>query len=145
MHQPTLFYTAYVNCRPVEAWRAIVDGDLTEQYFYGTRVESTWEPGAAIRYHGADGGLVAGGAVIAIDPPHRLEMSFHPRWDPLLETEGPVHEVWTVEAADGQTKVSVEVWDVDPESQTYAQFFEGLPFIVSGLKTMLEKGIAEEG
>jgi uncharacterized protein YndB with AHSA1/START domain len=141
---PTLICTAYVSCRLAEAWRAIVDGDLTEQYFYSTRVESTWEPGAAIRYLNADGGVVADGAVIAIDPPHRLEMSFHPRWDPQLEMEGPVHEMWRVEAANNLTKVSVEVWDVDPDSQTYSQFFEGLPFIVSGMKTVLEKG-SDEG
>ena len=100
MPPPTLSHTAYINCRPAEAWRAIVDGDLTEQYFYGTKVETTWEPGAAIRYLGADGGVVADGSVIAIDPPQRLEMDFHPRWDPEMEAEGPVREVGAVEAAD---------------------------------------------
>jgi len=142
--QPTLSHTAYINCRPGEAWRAIVDGDLTQLYFYGTRVESTWEPGAAIRYLGADGGVVADGAVIAIDPPHRLEMDFHPRWNPTMETEGPVREVWAVEAADDLTKVSLEAWAIDPDSATYAEFSEGLPFILSGMQRVLEKGIADE-
>ena len=139
MPQPTLSHTTYVKCRPAEAWRAIVDGDLTEQYFYGTRVESTWEPGAAIRYLSADGGIVADGAVVAIEAPHRLEMDFHPRWSPEMEAEGPVREVWVVAAAGDLTKVSLEALDIDPASTTYAEFSEGLPFILSGMQRELEK------
>ena len=140
MKQPVHVYKAYINCRLEAAWRAITDGDLTVQYFYGTRVESTWEPGAEIRYLGADGGVVADGTVIAIEPPHRLEMSFHAHWDPDLEAEGPLREVWLVEEAEGMTKVSVEMWDVALDSKTYTDFTDGFPFIVSGMKTLLETG-----
>lgn len=140
MSEPTYVYVAYINCRPDAAWRAITDGDLTVQYFYGTRVESTWERGAEIRYIGADGGVVADGTVIAIEPPHRLEMSFHAHWDPDLEAEGPVREVWLVAEAEGLTKVSVEMWDVALHSNTYTDFTDGFPFIVSGMKTLLETG-----
>lgn len=140
MSRPTMFHTVFVNCRPEDAWRAITDGDMTVQYFYGTKVESTWEADAAIRYLGPDGEVVADGVVIAIDAPHRLEMSFHPRWNPDLDAEGPVREVWTVETADDATKVSVETWDVDSDSKTYAEFIEGFPYILSAMKTVLESG-----
>jgi len=33
--------------------------------------------------------LVADGKVVAIDAPHRLEMTFHAHWDDDLEEEGP--------------------------------------------------------
>lgn len=140
MTRPVYEYVAYVKCEPDAAWRAITEGDQTLQYFYATRVESTWEPGAPIRYLGTNGSVVADGAVIAIDAPRRLEMDFHPRWDPGLDAEGPVREVWLVEAANDVTRVSVQVWEVDVESKTYADFTTGLPFIVSGMKTLLETG-----
>jgi len=67
-------------------------------------------------------------------------MAFHARWDPELEAEGPVREAWIVTDADGMTMLSVEMHDVDPASKTYSEFTGGFPFIVSGLKTLVETG-----
>ncbi len=120
-----------------EVWRAVVDHDVTVRYFYGTRVDSTWKPGAATRYSYPDGMVAADGGVIAIDAPHRPEMYFRARWDPELEAEGPVREAWRV---DGYTEPTVELWDLDPASRTFDECTGGLPFIISGRKTFLETG-----
>ncbi len=135
---PSHVYQTYIRCRPEAAWEAIVDGDLTVQYFYGTRVESTWEPGAEIRYLAGDGSLVADGEVIAFDPPRRLEMTFLPHWDPEVEEEGPAHMAWIVDEANGLTRVTVEYYDL-PKKQA-DDFMGGIPFIVAGMKTLLETG-----
>ena len=140
MSEPTHVYQVYINVEPKLVWQAIVDGDYTVQYFYGTRVESTWEQGAELRYLDAAGGVVADGRVIAIDPPHRLEMSFHARWDQALEAEGPVREAWIIEDVNGASKLTVEMYDAAPGSHTYEDFTSGFPYIVSGLKTLLETG-----
>ena len=140
MSKPTHVHEAYIRCSADAAWNAIVDGDQTVQYFYGTRVETDWAAGSPIRYLSPDGGVVADGEILSIDPPKRVEMLFHPRWDPELEAEGPVRTVWLVEEANGMTRVCVEYYDLDPAGKTYAEFVSGAPFIISGLKTWLETG-----
>lgn len=140
MSAPVHVYELFINADPATVWQAIVDGDQTQKYYYGTRVESTWEPGADVRYLGGDGSLVADGRVVAIDAPHRLEMTFHAHWDNDLEEEGPAREVWLLEEINGATKLTVEMHDVVPGSKTYEDFTGGFPYILSGLKTFVETG-----
>ncbi len=100
-------YSIFINAAPDRVWRAITDGDDTVGYYYGTRVRSEWNPGSHIRYDYPDGTVAADGEVIAVDPPKRLEMTFHARWDPEVEAEGAVRQVWEIEAGDRATKLTV--------------------------------------
>jgi uncharacterized protein YndB with AHSA1/START domain len=140
MSEPTHVFQMFVNAAPARVWEAIVDGEQTVKYYYGTRVESTWEPGAPIRYLGGDGSVVASGEVLAIDAPKRLEMTVVAHWDAALEAEGPSREVWLLEDANGATKLTVEMHDVEVGSKTYTDFMGGYPYILSGLKTYVETG-----
>lgn len=137
---PSHRYQTFVRCAPDEAWTAITDGDSTVRYFYGTRVESTWVAGDPVRYLAPDGSVVADGEVITADAPKRLEMTFHPRWDPALESEGAAHMAWIVDEADGLTRVTVEYYDLAADSRQASDFMAGIPLIVAGLKTLLETG-----
>jgi uncharacterized protein YndB with AHSA1/START domain len=139
MTKPAHVYTAHIAAPASEVWRALTDGDMTVQYYYGTRVESTWEAGATVRYTYPDGTLVADGEIIAIDAGKRLEMTFHARWDPELEKEGPVREVWQLEESEGITVLVHETY-VALDTKTYADFSNGISYIVSGLKTLVETG-----
>jgi len=137
---PSHRYQTFVRCRPVEAWAAITEGDSTVRYFYGARVESTWMPGETVRYLGQDESVVADGNVVAVNAPSRLEMTFHPRWDPALEIEGAAHMAWIAEETDGLTRITVEYYDLAPGSRQATDFMAGIPLIVAGLKTLLETG-----
>jgi uncharacterized protein YndB with AHSA1/START domain len=130
----------FINCKVRDAWDALVDGDQTEQYYYGTRVESDWGEGSELRYLYPDGSVAADGQVLAIDPPKRLELTFHPRWDPEIDAAGPVRMVWLVDDASGATRLTVELYQLEEGSHTFNEFVGGIPFIVSGLKTLLETG-----
>lgn len=140
MSGPVHVYQVFIGCKVNDAWQALVDGEQTQHYYYGTKVESDWNEGSELRYLYPDGTVAADGNVIAIDPPNRLEMTFHPRWDPEIDAAGPTRMVWLVEEADGTTKLTVELHEVKPGSRTFADFVDGLPMIVSGLKTLLETG-----
>jgi uncharacterized protein YndB with AHSA1/START domain len=140
MPTPTHFYRAYINAPATAVWRAITEGDQTVQYFYGTRVESAWEVGSPVVYSYPDGTIAADGRVLAIDPPNRIEMTFHARWDPDLEAEGPVREVWALAEVNGMTELTVEFHDVAGDSRTFSEFTSGFPYIVSGLKSLVETG-----
>ena len=139
MTMPTHTYTAYIRCDVATAWDAVVNGDRTVGYYYGTRVESDWTVAATVRYLSPDGSTIADGFVLTIEPPHRLEMMFHARWDPELDKEGPVRMVWTVEDANDLAAVTVESY-LDTSTRSYTDWTRGIPFIVSGMKTLLETG-----
>ncbi len=140
MPAPVHVYQTFIKATPQEVWRAITDGEVTVKYFYGTRVESDWEPGAQVTYRGEDGALVADGEVLAIDPGRRLEMTFVARWDEELEAEGAAREVWIIEDVGGATKLTVELYDVDVSDKRYGEYSGGFAYIVSGMKTLLETG-----
>ena len=135
-------YSVYVKASPERIWRAITDGDETVRYYFGTRVSSTWEPGAPITYLYPDGTLAADGSVVEIEPGRRVVMSFHPRWDPEIEAEGPIRMTWAIEPGDrdGAPSRLVVTSALTPGSKTEREFSGGVVFIVSGLKTALETG-----
>jgi uncharacterized protein YndB with AHSA1/START domain/DNA-binding transcriptional ArsR family regulator len=136
---PDHVYSVYVKASPERIWRALTDGVETEQYYYGTRVGSQWTPGSRIVYEYPDGTVAADGEVIAIDAPRRLEMTFHARWDPELEKEGPVRQTWEIERAGPEaSKLTVTTTGMGPKAA--AEFVGGMVYIVSGLKSYLETG-----
>jgi uncharacterized protein YndB with AHSA1/START domain len=130
-------YSIFIDAEPDDVWRAITDGDVTVQYYYGTRVSSDWEPGSHIRYDYPDGSPAADGEVLSIDPPKRLEMTFRALWDPELAEEGHVRQVWELEAEDGTTKLTVTTSGMSAKQAE--QFTGGMVFIVSSLKTVVER------
>jgi uncharacterized protein YndB with AHSA1/START domain len=140
MNKPVHVYQVFIAAPTDAVWNAIVDGDATAQYFYGTRIESTLEVGSEVVYRNPDGTNASEGEVISIDPGKRLEMTFLPLWDPQLTAEGPAREVWIVEDVGGATKLTVETYDIREGGSIHADFAEGFPYIVSGLKTLLETG-----
>lgn len=133
-------YSIYIQASPERVWQAITDGSDTARYYYGTSVASTWEPGAPLAYTYPDGSIAADGVVLECSAPELLRMSFHARWDPDIEAEGPVEMAWVLEAAGGPTKLTVTTSGLREGSRTAAEFSGGIVYIVSGLKTLVESG-----
>jgi uncharacterized protein YndB with AHSA1/START domain len=135
-------YSVYIKASPERVWHAITDGEDTVSYYFGTRVASTWEPGASIAYAYPDGSVAADGEVLEIEPGRRVAMSFHPRWSPEIEAEGPVRMTWAIEPGEGSDAPTrlVVTTAIVPGSQVEAEFTGGIVYIVSGLKTFLETG-----
>ena len=142
MEQPAHIYKAYIRASVDAVWNAITDPDQTVQYFYGTRVRSDWQVGSSMNYYDANGGLVSEGQIISIDPPKRIEFTFLALWDPEITAEGPCREVWTVNDVNGMAELVIELYDVVAGGKTLDDFANGFPYIVSGLKSLLETGMA---
>ena len=138
MSKPDHVYQVFIKASHSLVFDAIINGDVTVQYFYGTRVESGWEVGDKVVYTYPDGRIAADGEVLAFDEPKRVEFTFVPRWDPDLEAEGGAREAWIVEDMGDLTKLTVETYEAGP--RTLEDFTEGYPLILSGLKTLLETG-----
>lgn len=138
MDRPAHVYKTYINATVEDVWDSITNPDKTEKYFYGTRVESGWEVGSAIVYHYPDGTLAADGEIVAIDPPKRLELTFRALWDAALAEEGPARETWSLNETNGMVELTVEIYEIG--DKTLEAFKEGLPYIISGLKSLVETG-----
>lgn len=140
MSRPDHVYKAYINAAQDAVWDAITNPDMTVQYFYGTRVQSDWEVGSPINYYDGKGELVSDGEILAIDPPHKLDFTFQARWDPQLVAEGPAREIWSIVEVNGMSELTIELYDAPAGSKTLEDFENGFPYIVSGMKSLLETG-----
>lgn len=137
--KPAHIFTVFIRTTPEKLWQAITDGELTSQYYYGSRVESTWQPGAPFTYM-TDNGLAIEGEVLEYDPPHRLVTTFIPRWIPGATPPPPSKISWEIEPKGAACKLTVTHSEIAAEvAQTYG-IVEGMAQILSGLKTLLETG-----
>ncbi len=131
-------YEVQVDAPPERVWEAITEPDLTERYFFGTRVESDFEPGAPIAYRNAEGGADVTGEVLRVEPSRRLETTFQAAWSPAVEGRDPDRVAWEVEPADGGTHVRLVHHGFDPSSPGADQIDAGWRDTLARLKETLE-------
>ena len=120
--------------------RGMTSAPGSRRTWIASRVQSTWDPDATLVYTYPDGTTAADGKVLLADPPRRLKMTFHARWDPEVEAEGPVEMDWVLDASGEATKLTVTTSGLKAGSKTAEEFAGGMVYIVSGLKTVLETG-----
>jgi hypothetical protein len=53
-----------------------------------------------------------------------------------------MREVLTLEEHDGMVALTVELYDLEPASKSFADFTGGNPYIFAGLKSLVETGEA---
>ena len=140
MEKPAHVYKAFIRAAIEEVWDAITNPDKTSKYFYGTLVDSDWEVGSEMNYFYPDGKKASEGHIISIDAPKRLEFTFQALWDEELIAEGPAREVWALAEVNGMVELTIELYDVETDSKTLDDFANGFPYIVSGLKSLVETG-----
>jgi uncharacterized protein YndB with AHSA1/START domain/DNA-binding transcriptional ArsR family regulator len=138
MPAPSHVYEVWIRCAPDALWDALTNGDTTERYYYGTRVESEWTAGARVSYSYPGGAVAADGEILACEPPRLLAMTFHPRWDAEDEAAGPFRITWEIIPAGGACRLAATLDDVPAAS--VESVTGGITLIVSGLKTLLETG-----
>ena len=52
---PPFSYELYIAAPAARVWQALVDGEMTQKYVYGTRLESSLKRGAPYAYRGEGG------------------------------------------------------------------------------------------
>jgi uncharacterized protein YndB with AHSA1/START domain/DNA-binding transcriptional ArsR family regulator len=131
----------FIRTTPERLWQALTDGNLSQQYYFGTRVESTWQHGAPYRYVQGDGASLIEGQVLEATPPHKLVTTFVPLW----QGTSPVQEAivtFEIVPEGNVCKLTVTHDNVHAGVPVAAGFVEGWSRILSGLKTLLETGEA---
>lgn len=137
---PDHVFTTFIRATPEAIWDALTQSEFTLRYYYASTVESDFTPGSRYEYR-ISGGLAIEGEILEADPPHRLAMTFHATWDEHVVEDPPSRLTWELEpAGSGVTKVTVVHGGFNDENATYGQIGGGMPYILAGLKTLLETG-----
>ena len=130
----------YIRATPEAIWRAITESDFTLRYYYGSAIETDWRPGSPYRMT-IDGELQIEGEIVEADPPRRLVQTFHAVWDEGVKADAPTRVTWEIDdEMPGVCRVTVIHDGLVVGSSTLEQVSGGWPFILSGLKTLLETG-----
>ncbi len=124
-------------------WDALTNGDLTEQYFFGSRVHSEWKEGSRITY--SRGKKVTDwGEILTYEPQKKLSFTWINKWDEE-DREKPTIATFLLKELNGTVRLTLrhenlEDADLVEDEDTFVGFNNGWPAILSNLKTMLETG-----
>jgi uncharacterized protein YndB with AHSA1/START domain len=83
-------YVTYIRTTTEQLWTALTDPDFTARYWFGVRMESSWEKGAAWSMHHPDGKVTDVGEVLEVEKPRLLVLSWRHQWREELRAEGEV-------------------------------------------------------
>jgi uncharacterized protein YndB with AHSA1/START domain len=155
-------YRVYIRATPEAIWTAITDPEWTDRYGYGGRVEyDDLRAGGkyrilasdAMREHGAPE-VAVDGEVLEADPPRKLVQTWRMAMDPELAAAGFTRVTYTIEPGDeGVTKLTVthDLTEIPAMAAMVAGELEntgaggGWPWVLSGLKSLLETGASLQG
>src|SRR5258705_5027396 len=75
--KPRFVYVTYISTTPEKVWNALMDGEMTKQYWGVHRNVSDWKVGSAWSHQDYETGAVhILGQVLESDPPRRLVLSW---------------------------------------------------------------------
>lgn len=145
MTPPDFVYVTLIDAPPEKVWEALTTAEFTRQYWHSTRVQSDWQEGGQVLFmvDGDDGERVGcEGTLLKIDRPRELSYTWRFPGNPEVADEAPSRVTFTLEAEGTATKLVV-VHDQFPEGSKMQEMVSGgWPYVLAGLKTLLETGRA---
>ena len=134
-------YETYINAPREAVWRALTNPEFTRLYFHSTRVRSSWEEGAVVEFlYDYDGKVAVEGKVLESSPPDRLVISWHVLYNEEASLEAPSRVSFTLKEFNGQTRLRIFHDRFPASSVVFDGISQGWPWIISGLKSVLETG-----
>lgn len=128
-----------IRSSPEALWKAITDGEITQKYYFHTRVESDWTVQSAIRYYDQDGDISSSGEVLEIKPDSYLKTTYKPAW---LGNETPPSVVsWEIRPLK-PALTFLKLTHSEVDDVTIGQMHSGWVYVISNLKSVLETGEA---
>jgi uncharacterized protein YndB with AHSA1/START domain/DNA-binding transcriptional ArsR family regulator len=136
---PRHVFATFIRATPEAIWRALTESDFTTRYWYGSTIHSDWTAGAPWELRTTGGQVGITGEVLESRPPRRLVLTYSQAW--AGGGEPPSRVTFEIdEAGPGVQKLTV-VHETEPGTTTrIADVAAGWPFIIAGLKTLLETG-----
>jgi len=148
----TFVYATYIRTTPEKLWEALTNGDFSEQYWKGYRIELEQRVGGRVRILPPQGGKAIwdeSGKVLAWEPIHRLayEFSLNDPAEVAAKRDGPSRVTYELTPQGEMVRLRLihenlisEDTEKDPNSTRGIN--NGWPAILSSLKSLLETGTA---
>lgn len=131
-----------IKATPEQVWSAITSPEKTTKFWFNCAVRSTWELESSFELWNEEK-KKAEGIILEIDPPHLLVLSWKYHSFPGTEKDTSSRVTWKIhehEQISGITLVTVIHDEFEQAEKTAETLQNGLPIILSGLKTLLETG-----
>jgi uncharacterized protein YndB with AHSA1/START domain len=138
MSKPDYIYVIYIQAPVEKVWDALIDPEMTKDYWGRRRNASDWKQGSRWQHEDYDdpSNVAVTGTVVESNRPHRLVLTWA---RPDNRDPDKVSRVtFTIEEQFGTAKLTVLHSELDPEM--LKAISGGWPPILSSLKTMLETG-----
>jgi uncharacterized protein YndB with AHSA1/START domain len=135
----TQIYQVFIKADADQIWQALMDPEMTVQYFHGARVTTTAQRSLG---QGPEGETWTDGVVTEFDPPRKLSYEWRSLYDPELAGEPASRVTFEIAPQDGGFCMVTLIHDrLENSPKTAASVSgPGWMMVLSGLKTLLETG-----
>jgi uncharacterized protein YndB with AHSA1/START domain len=137
----TVSASVEISASPGQVWNALTDPALIRQYFFGTEVDTTWEPGSPITWKGEYEGeeYEDKGEVLEIVPEQRLVVTHFSALSGQQDRPENYHRVeYRLDDEGDATKVHLEQDNAPAESVD--DFRATWETMLGNLKELVERG-----
>ena len=140
MDKPVFVYVTYIASTPEEVWRALVEPEVTVEYWRFANV-SDWKPGSHWEHRegGPQGVLRLVGKVLESAPPRRLVVTWAFPADEANEKKH-TRVAFDIEPVKGVVSLTVTHDRLEAGSEMLKGITMGWPQVLSSLKSLLEVG-----
>jgi uncharacterized protein YndB with AHSA1/START domain len=137
MDKPKFVYVSYIESTPEKVWNALIDPEMTRQYWFNHQNASDWKVGSRWEHRVIDNPAVVHvvGKVVESDPPRRLVVTWAPP-----DSEGNLEKTSrvTYEIEESGETVKLTVTHDELDSEMFKSISFGWPLVISRLKTLIE-------
>ena len=100
-------FAAWTRADPEVVWTALTDPGQTSEFLYGLAADSTWTPGAPIRFRHGEGVQVSG-RVLCVQRNERLSYVLQ-----SAPADPPVYLTWLIRPGPGGCTIRLQIDEID--------------------------------
>lgn len=145
-------YATFIRTTPEKLWEALTNGDFSQKYWMGFRIEVEQKAGGRIRIHPPKGMEKHGdhaGQVLVCEPNRKLVYTWNPKDTPEVAQKRKSLSRVTYEITPMGPQVRFRLIhenllpeDIEKDPNTFRGINNGWPAVLSSLKSLLETGQA---
>jgi uncharacterized protein YndB with AHSA1/START domain len=138
MSKPEFVYVIYIQSTPQKIWEALIDPEMTKEFWGRHRNQSDWKIGSAWHHENYDDAtdIAVAGTVVESDPPRRLVLTWA-RPD-QTDKDAVSRVTFDIDEFMGSARLTVTHSELTPEM--LRNISTGWPAVLSSLKSLLETG-----